>query len=513
MVLALTGPLVLVQAMTQPLSHDEHQFLASGYLLGAQGLLPYRDFPFHHLPNLSLLYALLGRLSPALLLNARLLSAAFGLATAGLVFALARRWLRVLGGWPSWAVAAGAALALVLSPLFEYTSGRAWNHALPTCLAVAAMWVQLQARHSDRRANWVISGGLLGIAAGARASFLAAVLPFGLFAIWPRVGGGPRRLRDFLAGIGLGLAPTAVLAALAPRGFLYGNLIYPLQNAQYRRLLLHDDAMNLPAKLVYFVEQVLLDPVHLLLAATGLWLAWRVRLSPSRAHRRRSPEVVLALGTSTALGLAALVPTPSWYQYFYAPLPFGLLALAGMVRLVAPKPGRLLAATGLLVAALAALRAPSLRNLPVLARPGDWLPVQIHDLGVRVAEQVGDGLVLSLAPLVPLEGDLQIYPAFATGSLTWRVSPFMSASPRRQYGVISPQDLQAYLGPNPPGAVLVGFELHNEGFSLDDPGGLELPLEQYAQQHGYRLTTVECVVCARRTLSIWLQVPGAEPSR
>jgi len=82
LVLGAAGGLVLLQAMREPLSHDEHQFIASGWLLGAQGLLPYRDFPFHHLPNLALVYAVLGRISPAVLLNARLLSAAFGLGTA-----------------------------------------------------------------------------------------------------------------------------------------------------------------------------------------------------------------------------------------------------------------------------------------------------------------------------------------------------------------------------------------------------------------------------------------------
>ena len=76
-----------------------------------------------------------------------------------------------------------AVASLVLSPLFQYTNGRAWNHALPTLLTVAALWVQLAARRSDRPTKWLASGGLLGIAAGARASSLTAILPFALFAL------------------------------------------------------------------------------------------------------------------------------------------------------------------------------------------------------------------------------------------------------------------------------------------------------------------------------------------
>jgi hypothetical protein len=39
------------------LNHDEHQFVASGVLLARQGLLPYRDFPYFHVPLLSVIYA------------------------------------------------------------------------------------------------------------------------------------------------------------------------------------------------------------------------------------------------------------------------------------------------------------------------------------------------------------------------------------------------------------------------------------------------------------------------
>ena len=516
LVLGAAGGLVLLQAMREPLSHAEHQFIASGWLLGAQGLLPYRDFPFHHLPNLALVYAALGRISPAVLLNARLLSSAFGLGAAVLIFAYARRELHDLGFWPGWSVAVAGVASLVLSPLFQYTNGRAWNHALPTLLTVAAFCVHLAARRSDRPAGWLASGVLLGIAAGTRASSLTVILPFALFALGvdrpPSDRPAGRSLGYFLAGTLVGLAPAAVFAGLAPRHFVYGNLIYPLQNAQYRQLLLHEDAMNLPAKLAYFVDQVLLDPPHLLLAAAGLWLIWQVLLRPGKAGRRGSPETWLSLGTAAALWVGALIPTPSWYQYFYAPLPFGLLALVSLLRRTAPRPRPMLAAAALFIVAVVALRAEIIGQLGLLARSADWLPNRVHRLGVAVAEQVGAGPVLALAPIIPLEGGLKIYPEFATGSLTWRVSPFMDSGPRRVYGVVSPEDLPAYLEAEPPAAVLVGFEIDNAGFSLDDPGGLEDPLVEYAREHGYRRTSLECPVCAGKLLSVWERIPEADPA-
>ena len=58
-------------AMSKRLDHDEHQFVASGALLARQSLLPYRDFPYFHMPYLVGLYALFFRASDHLLLAAR----------------------------------------------------------------------------------------------------------------------------------------------------------------------------------------------------------------------------------------------------------------------------------------------------------------------------------------------------------------------------------------------------------------------------------------------------------
>lgn len=61
-------------AMGRELNVDEHQFVASGALLVREGLLPYRDYPFFHTPDLSFVYALLFHCTGFLLLSARLLS-------------------------------------------------------------------------------------------------------------------------------------------------------------------------------------------------------------------------------------------------------------------------------------------------------------------------------------------------------------------------------------------------------------------------------------------------------
>src|SRR5205807_7434201 len=50
---------------------DEHGFIASGALMARNGLLPYRDYHYNHMPTEVMIYAALFRLSDHLLLVAR----------------------------------------------------------------------------------------------------------------------------------------------------------------------------------------------------------------------------------------------------------------------------------------------------------------------------------------------------------------------------------------------------------------------------------------------------------
>ena len=58
---------------------------------------------------------------------------------------------------------------------------------------------------------------------------------------------------------------------------------------------------------------------------------------------------------------------------------------------------------------------------------------------------------------------------------------------RAKYDVVSPNELPQILAQTPPDAVLTGFEIPNAGFERnDEPDGLEMPLINYASEHGYK---------------------------
>ena len=128
--------------MRRGLNHDEHQFVASAALIARQDMLPYRDFPYFHVPTLSIIYALIFRFTDYLLLGARWFSVVCSWLTLAVLLAAALVWLRNLRA--SGRLLAGVLVTLLVmnTPAFLHASGRAWNHDFPTLLTLAAAFLQ-----------------------------------------------------------------------------------------------------------------------------------------------------------------------------------------------------------------------------------------------------------------------------------------------------------------------------------------------------------------------------------
>jgi hypothetical protein len=122
---------IFSRAMNMGYNHDENQFIASASLLARQGLLPYLDYPYFHMPNLVFIYALLYRVVSTLLLWTRVFSVLCGAGALGLLVFSTYGILRAQPIGLRLSMAVGAGLLLLANPLFAYTSGRAWNHDAP----------------------------------------------------------------------------------------------------------------------------------------------------------------------------------------------------------------------------------------------------------------------------------------------------------------------------------------------------------------------------------------------
>jgi hypothetical protein len=69
--------------------------------------------------------------------------------------------------------------------------------------------------------------------------------------------------------------------------------------------------------------------------------------------------------------------------------------------------------------------------------------------------------------------------------------------------VLAPEDLEHVLEDLPPAGILIGFELKTEGFSLNEMGGLEWPLEAIAEGLGYQPQAIVSPVVTTG-LTLWV---------
>ena len=506
--------------MGRELNHDEHQFIAGATLIARDGLTPYRDFAFFHVPLQVYAYALLYSLFDALLLSSRLFSTFFGWLSVVLIFAFA--WQHRPGeiSWARWRFAALAALWMTALPLFSYTSGRAWNHDLPTFLMLLAVIIHGAACSQRRSKGWfVLSGLFIGLATATRLSFALIAFPFGLL-IWltPAKSIGKRLGETVLFGAGalIGLLPALLPFIRSPQAFLFGNLEYVRLNTRFFQQTdlstvasdggsaLATTALSFGEKLAYFGALLVEEPtslITLLALIVSLWpLRWLVQRSPIEQRDISgdgSTDELAALRTRLGfvlvLMLFALIgafgATPSQPQYFYPLFPLALLGLIDAFSAwpAALRSGGIYAYTlGGLAAILVAIPiyAP---GLTLLTRPGDWLPSKtagygqmIWDLakGNNVAgSEVAAGKILTLAPLYALEGGNDIYPEFSTGPFAWRVAPLVPDVNRNRFHIVGPDDLPALLASDPPRAILTGVE--------NDDADEEGTLIAYAMQNGF----------------------------
>lgn len=499
-IVIFTGIVLFSRAMNANISHDEYQFVAGGQLLANELMLPYLDYAYLHMPYLIGFYAILFKMTAYDFMAARIFSAICGTLTGLVIFIIAERLLRSWNIATRLSIAAFAVLLYITNPLFISIDGKAWNHALPALLSLVAFLIYFQTEGRPTIRISFICGALLGVASGTRLTYSLLVPVFLAMFYFRPLPNDERRLLwknllAFCGGVFVALIPILILFALAPRQFMYGNYVYIKLNTLYRESMDFPSAMNLGGKIEYFVNHVLENPANTLLYIAVLIYMIIAILQYIKQRQHSHLDVVLVSAAAIFMLVGAFAPTPSWVHYFFAPLPYLILAIFAGISILNGKLKLLnwSVLALLLVAALLNETPQKISNdLSRLGNPSKWLPIQVHEFALNLESLTPDGKILTLAPIFPLEMNLGIYDAFATGPFTWRTAHYLSDERRQQYDVISYMDLEKYLMEEPPGAILVGFEAGYEGFDPYDPTSLEDPFIDYAVKNGY--TPVEMLV-------------------
>jgi hypothetical protein len=473
--LAIVATAVALRALGQPLDHDEHQFVASAALIARDGLVPYRDFAYFHLPYQSYLFAIPFQWSEYLLATARLVCAAAAFSMVAIVWRRVRTEFEELPEIASTALAVLFALVLVTNPLFLYSAGRAWNHDIATLLGLLAAIAAATPPGEKNRYRAAVTAGLFaGLAVGFRSTF-ATLVPALAFAIWwlrdrSEDGFSVRSTTAFAAGVFVALSPVLVLLGADPAAFFYGNATYNLTlDPVYRKDAGFDVAMTFAQKFSYFTGDVLDHP-----RPAALLFAYAVSAFCAVYDRRADSSKALPLTIAfclPALFVAAWLPTPTWYQYYYALQVF--LVVGVVVNTASAVSVRravaFAAAMPLLFGAVTGAR----YHWPIadLGPSAGWTAIRAHATGRAVAASAGagaDDLILTLAPIFALEGGAGIYPQLATGPFQWRTAYLVSETDRRRFGVLGPADLDGLDDGRRPAAVMTGAEA-NEGEDLERP--------------------------------------------
>lgn len=465
--------------MTFPLGHDEEIHVAAARLIFREPL--YGSLGYNHLPGLPLLLGGIYRAFAAehLLLWGRLLIFACWLGTGAIFVAIGRR---LHGHGRVGLVCATVLAAGLLGPAGMLVT----NNFLPIPFALLGIWwlVEGLSGAEPRSLRLVAAGAAAGFAVSLKISyvFLLPAMVFGALTI-------PRGLRwapwvaraglPLLGGGLIGCLPAIVVLATGPEMLLAHTLRY-FTDAHYAYWQ-HSDApkaMSFAAK-VLVAQDVWLSGSGLLaglLVMSAAILFWR--------HRRNNEAgvaVMLTVVLAILFGaVGSFAPAPAFPQYYEPPVPFALLLFMLLYRSLNPAAREVLdtLGTGSAAMALAICSLQILPSVPAVLTPGRWTGVRVHQSGERLrAELAARGLhgpVASLAPIVPLEAGLPIYPEFGAGPFVYRVADYIRDDDRRYFRTTSAADLPAFLDARRPVALLTGTE-----------PDLDPEFASYARSRGY----------------------------
>ena len=477
----------LLWCVSGHLNRDEHQFMASAFMIAQYGLHPYQDFAYFHMPNLAYLYAPFF-FTPYPFLLARIFVGICGFGICLTIFLSARSLLSKHDKWISLIVPICITVLLLHSPLYRYATSHVWNHAPSTFFALLAFLIHCRGIRCEKPlAIMFFSGVCLGMAIGIRLSFAPMIIPF-LLAIMLFSAGTFKtkglQVLAFCVGGLLANVAAIIFFITSYQDFWFGNFGYAELNTLYREQMSYSRAMTLAGKLRYLDEIFFRRPLELLTVLACLYSLVLFAIDRIWSHERPKFELLFLLLSLPFLFLGSLAPTPSWRQYYFALIPF--LMLLSLYAISSRRKNTLSGAVVLpfvLVAAISFVYVFPLTygfTISVFKKPQSLTPIKLQveaevlrsyiDLNAR------EGNVLTLSPLYAVNSKLPIYEEFVTGPFAWRVSHLLSAKEAINRGLPLRSRINSFVKERRPRAILTGRE--NKG--------LERPLNKAAYELGYQ---------------------------
>ncbi|MHC4703674.1 MAG: hypothetical protein ACYTFQ_24200, partial [Planctomycetota bacterium] len=475
---------VMGNSMTKPVGRDE-QMYCTGAALTAQGKMIYRDFSYAaQMPYHPLLCATLFRLfgTTHYLLTVRLLSCVCDILVMLCILGIYRHVFK------SFAVSGmllglAAVVLYLFNPLVDYANGYAWNHDVVVLCVVASLWLFISIDSQEKTQRWRIAaiGGLLTFATCMRVTTALVELLFFVMVLSLPAGSIKQRFKTalpFLAATLLVLIWPVWVIGQAPRAFFLNMVKIPILYGQW----LHE--IGMVHNKTDLTIACLTTPAYFVIVMLTVFLGLMMLFLWRKFKMPDARNMLLAALLPVVFFVIALIPPTMWRQYLAIPVPFWVIGFAFPLfhlRQLGGKAAigrhfRMAAAAMAVSASLTVLSYPFvLGRVPLALVPESWVPRELHKVSEDIVEKTKEpGLILSLAPLLVIEGGGEIYTQLSCGSIIYRIADSLSPEDRLTTNTVGLETLSQLVEENPPSAIILGNE-------YDKMAVLEIPLKRIVE--------------------------------
>jgi hypothetical protein len=367
----------------------------------------------------------------------------------------------------------------VFNPIVDYANGYAWNHDVVILCVAAAFWLYISL-DLDGKLQWVRIAAIGGLLTFASCMRITTVLAESLFLamLFGRAGDSwkarCKHVLPFLCAAGITLiwpvwviakAPEAFLLNLVKIPVLYGGWLTEI-GFVHNKLALTADCLGKPG--------------YLALIGIAGYLMIAVVICRRKIEITKGFHWLLASLLVAAFFAIAFVPPTMWRQYLAPPVPFLVIGLAYPLLYLKKLDDAhrfiracILAGTyilvGICVFVAVGYNLILLKRIPLAFAPKEWTPIIKHNISEEIARKVPmPKKVLTLAPLLALEGGCDIYDELSAGAIIYRIADYLSAEERAVTNTVGPKGLSAMVNASPVSAVLLGVEAPHMAF-LEKP--------------------------------------------
>ncbi len=312
--------LFFVMALLRLIDGDEGFYILASHLT-AGGKTPYLDFFYPQTPLLPYVYGFWMKIFGYSWYSARALSALFAVAIGYLLY------FHVEGITKKKAV---GLMAVIIYALSSFSFG--WYTTVKT-FAISMFFLffsyTLLFGRDGSLNGWrsFLSGLLLGISAGTRLFFVAAVPAFLIGILFAEK--EPKRRYAYLGlnllGFAVAMIPIAAFFIVSPDNFIFNNLGYHGIRLDMTLVESIGQKVKVAFELIGFnrVEGAASLQFFLLLVTAIMFFNWKSLL--------KSPAMITATSIMLVIGITNFLPTPTYVQYFAALMPFFAVIITGMV--------------------------------------------------------------------------------------------------------------------------------------------------------------------------------------